>query len=75
MLRITSQLLTDSNDTQETYQTSGSNALLQQIKARDGYVQTLSYNGQLLSSVTDSYGRSLGFTYSGILLIATAETH
>ena len=61
-------VLTDSNDTQETYQASGSGALLQQIKALDGYVQTLSYSGSLLSSVTDSYGRSLGFTYNGNLL-------
>jgi hypothetical protein len=34
----------------------------------DGYTQTLVYTGNQLTSVTDSYNRSLAFTYNGNLL-------
>jgi RHS repeat-associated protein len=60
----------DSDDTVEAYVSIGSTeALLSSIRARDGYTQTLRYNsGHQLVSVTDSYGRSLSFTYvSGLL--------
>jgi len=63
--------LTDSNDTVETYTTtaSGTAALLNSIQVRGGYVQTLAYNASnQLVSVTDSYKRTLGFTYLGGLL-------
>jgi RHS repeat-associated protein len=63
--------LTDHDDTVETYTTTGAGdeALLNSIKARNGYTQTLSYNGNnQLRSVTDSYGRSLNLTYSNGLL-------
>ena len=44
-------------------------ANLTSIKARDGYAQNLSYNGnELLQSVTDSYGRALTFSYTNGLL-------
>ena len=60
--------LTDHNDTVETYtqfvvggQTGGR---LASIKTRNGYTQTLNRNGSnQLTSVTDSYGRSLTFAY------------
>jgi RHS repeat-associated protein len=63
--------LTDHDDTVETYTTttSGAEALLNSIKARNGYTQTLTYNGSnQLTSVTDSYSRVLTLTYSGGLL-------
>jgi RHS repeat-associated protein len=64
--------LTDNDDTVETYtKISSSEALLQSVKARNGYEQTLSYgSSNLLASVTDSYNRSLGFTYLNGLLQA-----
>jgi len=62
--------LTDSSDTIETYTSvSGAEARLTSIQTRNGYKQTLSYSaGGQLASVTDSYGRSLTFTYQGGLL-------
>jgi RHS repeat-associated protein len=73
--------LTDHNDTVETYtqfvtggQTGGR---LSSIKTRNGYTQTLTRNGgNQLTSVTDSYGRTLTFTYySGLLpFIQTVTT-
>ena len=50
-----SWVLTDSEDTKECYSTSGAVALLEAIHWRNGYTQTLSYSGGLLSKVTDSY--------------------
>lgn len=38
-------------------------AFLNTIKLRNGYLQTLAYEGGKLYSVTDSYGRKLEFTY------------
>lgn len=66
----TSFTLTDHDDTVETYTTvSATEAILTSIKARNGYTQTLSYNGSnQLASVTDSYGRALNFTYQHGLL-------
>jgi hypothetical protein len=64
--------LKDHNDTVETYTTNAAGiGVLQSIATRNGYTQTLSYTaatdcpgGSLLCSVTDSYGRSLNFTYN-----------
>jgi RHS repeat-associated protein len=66
----TTWTLTDSTDTTETYLTAGtSEALLQTIKARNGYTQNLTYNASnQLTSVADSYNRTLSFTYTGGLL-------
>jgi RHS repeat-associated protein len=62
----TTWTLTDSDDAVETYRTaSASQALLQTIRARNGYTQNLEYNtsGQLIT-VTDSFDRQLSFTYN-----------
>jgi YD repeat-containing protein len=63
--------LTDTDDTVETYTTTGAGneALLNSIKMRNGYTQTLAYNSSnQLVTVTDSYNRTLGFAYSTGLL-------
>ncbi len=62
--------LTDGNDTVETYTDLGTGkALLRSIRARNGYTRNLQYNSSnQLAAVTDSYGRSLKFTYLGGLL-------
>jgi RHS repeat-associated protein len=62
----TTWTLTDSDDTVETYTatTAGNEALVNSIKARDGYTQTLTYTSNQLTSVSDSYSRSLSFTYN-----------
>ena len=58
--------LTDHDDTVETYNKTGSFAHLNSIKTRNGYTQTIAYNGSnQISTVTDSYGRQLTFTYTG----------
>src|SRR5713226_4595689 len=63
--------ITDSNDTVETYgYVSGQ---LLSIRTRSGYQQTLAYdaNGNL-AAVTDSYNRTLSFTYAdGVLQTMT----
>src|SRR5215831_10441927 len=62
--------LTDRNDTVETYTAiSPSAAVLTSITARNGYTQTLTYDAsnQLLA-VTDSFNRTLSFTYQNGLL-------
>jgi RHS repeat-associated protein len=75
--------LTDHDDTVETYDTvtgplgplsSVTFGQLSKIQARNGYTQTPSYNSSnQLTSVADSYGRSLSFTYSsGLLATVTA---
>jgi len=58
--------LTNHDDSVETYTLAGPVAQLNSIKARNGYTQTLAYNGSnQLSTVTDSYNRKLTFTYTG----------
>jgi RHS repeat-associated protein len=58
--------LIDSDDTIETYDTSGQ---LTSIQARNGYKQTLQYNGgNQLESVSDSFGRMLLLGYQSNLL-------
>ena len=65
-----SWILTDKDNTVETYSAiSSTEAVLQSIKARNGYTQILTYNSSnVLFSVIDSYNRSLGFTYQNGLL-------
>ena len=66
--------LTNHDDTVETYTVSGGTGQLNSIKSRNGYTQTLAYNGSnQLATVTDSYSRTLTFTYSGGYL-ATVTT-
>ena len=62
--------LTDHQDNVETYTNSGANeAVLQTIKARNGYTQTMHYNGiGQLTSVTDSFNRQLTLANSSGLL-------
>ena len=70
-------VLTDGKDTVETYTTAvlaagisveSLYAQLDSIRLRNGYTQTLHYSGSTLNSVTDSYNRSLSFSYSNNLL-------
>jgi RHS repeat-associated protein len=62
--------LTDHDDTIETYNVNPSGeGVVTSIQARNGYTQTLQYNSSnQLTSVTDSYNRTLSFAYSGGLL-------
>jgi YD repeat-containing protein len=62
--------LIDTDDTVETYHDLGTGvALLTSITARNGYTQTLTYDSSNhLTSVTDSYNRSLSFTHQNGLL-------
>ena len=64
----TTWTLTDHDDTVETYTAANGVAILNSIKLRNGYTQTLAYTGGALASVTDSYNRSLVFAYAGTLL-------
>ena len=62
--------LTDWDDNVETYTVinGGFAGQLASIKARGGYTQTLHYNANVppqLTSVTDSYGRTLTIAYGG----------
>jgi YD repeat-containing protein len=60
--------LTGPDDTVETYTASGTKGLLQTIKLRNGYTQTMNYTSGQLTSVTDSYNRAISFTYTNNLL-------
>ncbi len=62
--------LTDRDDTVETYSAvSAKEARLTTITLRNGYFQDLAYNGSgELTSVSDTYGRSLEMAYTGNLL-------
>jgi RHS repeat-associated protein len=64
--------LTDHDDTVETYTTNtiGTAGVLNTIQARNGYTQTLTYTGAQLTSVVDSYLRSLSLGYNSGLLSA-----
>jgi RHS repeat-associated protein len=69
--------LTDHDDTIESYTTTsaGNEALLNTIQSRNGYTQTMHYNGSnQLSSVTDSYSRSLGLSYNSDGTLNTLTT-
>jgi RHS repeat-associated protein len=65
-------LYTDHDDTVEAY--SNSNWLLQSRIFRNGYTQTMSYTSGELTSVTDSYGRTLTFTWNTDKTIASVTT-
>ena len=67
-------LITDPDDTVETYTSTGGRGQLSTIKLRNGYTQTLNYSSGLLSTVTDSYNRSLGFSYSSAGLLTGVTT-
>jgi len=61
--------LTDRDDTVETYTVALGKGTLMSIQVRGGYTQTLQYNASnQLSSVTDTYSRTLQLTYSNGLL-------
>jgi RHS repeat-associated protein len=62
--------LTDSDDTLEFYSPVNEGvAFLSSIRLRGGYTETLHYDANNhLSSVMDSFGRSLQFTFAGNLL-------
>src|SRR5208337_4338167 len=57
--------LTDSDDTVETYTVASGVGTLNSIKLRNGYTQTMHYTTGKLSSVTDTYGRTIGLTWTG----------
>ena len=60
---------TDHDDTVETYSVAGTKGTLTSITMRGGYGQTLQYNASSqLTSITDTYNRSLQLTYSNGLL-------
>ena len=71
----TTWTLTDRNDTTEVYSDTGWGfGLLQSITLRNGYAQTMTYDSDdLLTTVTDSYGRQLTFTYSN-WVVSTVTT-
>jgi RHS repeat-associated protein len=68
--------LKDLDDTTETYTAiTTTEALLNTIQLRNGYTQTLNYNGSnQLTSVTDSYSRSLVLNYNGNGTLNTVTT-
>ncbi len=70
--------LKDHNDTVETYTATAFNlneAQLTSIQLRNGYTQTPAYNSSnQVQTVTDSYSRSLGFTYYSNGLLETVTT-
>ena len=66
--------LTDHDDTVETYTASGSKATLTSIKKRGGYLQALTYSSSQISFVSDSYSRTLGFTYSSAGILTGVTT-
>jgi hypothetical protein len=66
--------LTDPNDTVETYTASGAVATLNTIRQRNGYTRTMTYTSGKLTSVTDSYSRSLGLSYSSAGLLTGLTT-
>jgi RHS repeat-associated protein len=60
--------LTDSDDTVEVYTVASGKGTLNSITLPNGYVQTLNYTSGVLTSVSDSYSRSLSFTYTSGML-------
>jgi RHS repeat-associated protein len=57
--------LKDRNDTVFIYTANSTGkGLLDSITLRNGYTQNLAYSGDQLQTVTDSYGRRLGFSYA-----------
>ncbi|HEY1580458.1 MAG TPA: RHS repeat-associated core domain-containing protein [Terracidiphilus sp.] len=77
----TAWTFTDSDDNVETFSQTALGPLetnvarLTSIKKRNGYTQTLNYNGAgQVISVTDSYGRALTFTYNSDGTLTTLIT-
>jgi RHS repeat-associated protein len=72
----TTYTLTDSDDTVETYTVASGKGTLNTIKLPNGYTQTMNYTTGVLTSVSDSYSRSLTFTYTGGVLtgVTTPDT-
>ena len=66
----------DHGDNVDTYTAiSSSLALLTSTSARNGYAKSFTYNGSnQLTTVTDSYSRSLSLTYTGGGLVDTVTT-
>jgi len=60
--------LTDHDDTVETYTVSSGLGTLNSIKKRGGYLQAIGYSSSQISYVSDSYSRTLGFSYTGGLI-------
>jgi uncharacterized protein RhaS with RHS repeats len=60
--------LTDPYNTVETYTNASGKATLNTIALHNGYTQTMNYTASVLTSVSDSYSRSLTFTYTGGVL-------
>ncbi len=65
---------TDENDTVDVYQGGSGYGYLQTRTFRNGYKQTMHYTGSQLTSVTDSYSRTLTFTYNTNGTLATLTT-
>lgn len=61
---------TDQDETTDNYV---SNQLVSRV-FRNGYTQTMHYTGSNLTSVTDSYGRTLTFTYNSDNSLASVAT-
>jgi RHS repeat-associated protein len=70
----TTWTLTDQNDNIETYSSVGGYTLFTSIKVRNGYTQTMQYNGTQVSSVVDTYGRTLNISYNSSGLISSIAT-
>jgi RHS repeat-associated protein len=67
--------LKDHNDTVFSYTgLSTGEGLLNSITLRNGYAQTFTYSGTQLQTVTDSYGRKLGFSYASNGMLETVTT-
>ena len=68
--------LTDHDDTVETYTTAtgGAYAVLNSIVTRNGYTQTLTYTSGKLTSVSDSYSRTLTLAYNSDGTLHTVAT-
>jgi len=60
--------LTNPNDTVETYSVTSGKGTLSSIALPNGYTQTMNYTSGVLTSVSDSYSRSLSFTYTSGML-------
>jgi RHS repeat-associated protein len=67
--------LKDRNDTVFIYTANSTGkGLLDSITLRNGYTQNLAYSGNQLQTVTDSYGRRLGFSYASNGMLETVTT-
>jgi RHS repeat-associated protein len=74
--------LTGPDDTVETYAGTANpllagfaaTAQLASIKTRNGYTQTLNYTNDVLTSVTDSFGRTLSFAHNPDGSVASLTT-